>query len=44
VVQRRTASSPATINGRAVEVKKIKEKGLGRRNRLRVEDAAVLGE
>jgi hypothetical protein len=41
MAQRRTASSPATINGRAFEVKKIKAKGLGRRNRPRVEDAAV---
>ena len=31
MAQRRRASSPATINGRAVEVKKLKDKGLGLR-------------
>jgi len=40
LVQRRMASSPATITGRAAEVNKPKAQGLGRRNRPRVEDAA----
>jgi hypothetical protein len=35
------AFSPATITGRAAEVNKPKAQGLGRRNRPRVEDAAV---
>jgi DNA-binding CsgD family transcriptional regulator len=31
LAERRRASSPATINGRAIEVKKLKAQGLGLR-------------